>query len=118
MGLMHAADISPITRKPPNPPLHATPSHLIPTQPLQAAGVAAPKPPQPNPLMLGLGADAYVLRAVGGVRANDLEQSLLLLPFNEALRLLSWASGWLAQGTQVCTCVRAPGGRFVGQYGG
>jgi hypothetical protein len=51
--------------------------------------------------MLGLAADAYVLRSVASVRANDLEQALLLLPFNDALRLLQWVSGWLAQGSQV-----------------
>jgi U3 small nucleolar RNA-associated protein 12 len=51
--------------------------------------------------MLGLPADAYVLRSVAAVRANDLEQALLLLPFNDALRLLQWVSGWLAQGSQV-----------------
>ncbi|KAF8065837.1 wdr3 [Scenedesmus sp. PABB004] len=64
-------------------------------------GGAAPKRPPANPLMLGLPADAYVLRAVSGVRANDLEQALLLLPFNDALRLLAWVSGWLAKGAQV-----------------
>jgi hypothetical protein len=51
--------------------------------------------------MLGLSAEAYVLRAVGGVRANDLEQALLLLPFADALKLLQWVAGWLAQGNQV-----------------
>jgi U3 small nucleolar RNA-associated protein 12 len=51
--------------------------------------------------MLGLAADVYVLRSVAAVRANDLEQALLLLPFNDALRLLQWVSGWLAQGSQV-----------------
>eukprot|EP00882_Tetradesmus_deserticola_P029909 GHRQ01033543.1.p2 GENE.GHRQ01033543.1~~GHRQ01033543.1.p2 ORF type:complete len:149 (+),score=67.22 GHRQ01033543.1:491-937(+) len=63
--------------------------------------VALLKRPPANPLMLGLAADAYVLRSVAAVRANDLEQALLLLPFNDALRLLQWVSGWLAQGSQV-----------------
>jgi U3 small nucleolar RNA-associated protein 12 len=62
---------------------------------------ALPKRPPANPLMLGLPADAYVLRSVAAVRANDLEQALLLLPFNDALRLLQWVSGWLASGAQV-----------------
>lgn len=65
------------------------------------AALALPKRPPANPLMLGLPADAYVLRSVSSVRANDLEQALLLLPFNDALRLLQWVSGWLAQGAQV-----------------
>lgn len=66
-----------------------------------AAAAALPKRPPANPLMLGLPADAYVLRSVAAVRANDLEQALLLLPFNDALRLLQWVAGWLAQGSQV-----------------
>lgn len=51
--------------------------------------------------MLGLTAEAYVLRALSTVRANDLEQALLLLPFGDALRLLRWAAAWLARGAQV-----------------
>lgn len=66
-----------------------------------SAAAAAPKRPPPNPLMLGLSASAYVLRAVGSVRANDLEQALLLLPFGDALRLLQWVCGWLDKGDQV-----------------
>lgn len=68
---------------------------------MQASAQPAPKAPPSNPLMLGLSAEAYVLRAVGGVRANDLEQALLLLPFADALKLLQWVAGWLAQGNQV-----------------
>ncbi len=51
--------------------------------------------------MLGLGPGAYVLRAVGGVRAGDLEQALLVLPFADALRLLGYLGAWLARGSQV-----------------
>lgn len=69
---------------------------------VQAASQPLPKAPPSNPLMLGLSAEAYVLRAVGGVRANDLEQALLLLPFADALKLLEWVAAWLAQGNQVC----------------
>eukprot|EP00878_Enallax_costatus_P043401 GHUV01051372.1.p1 GENE.GHUV01051372.1~~GHUV01051372.1.p1 ORF type:complete len:136 (+),score=73.92 GHUV01051372.1:83-490(+) len=65
------------------------------------AAAAVPKRPPSNPLMLGLSADAYVLRSVSSVRANDLEQALLLLPFGDALRLLQWICGWLRQGSQV-----------------
>eukprot|EP00775_Hariotina_reticulata_P013414 gene13414-13542_t len=73
----------------------------------EAAAAAAgtqpvlPKQPPSNPLMLGLSADAYVLKSVTAVRANDLEQALLLLPFNDALRLMQRVSGWLKQGSQV-----------------
>lgn len=66
-----------------------------------AAAAALPKRPPANPLMLGQSADAYVLRAVSSVRANDLEQALLLLPFGDALRLLQWVCGWLTGGAQV-----------------
>jgi hypothetical protein len=51
--------------------------------------------------MLGLSPEAYVLRTVSSVRANDLEQALLLLPFADALKLLQWVAAWLAQGNQV-----------------
>ena len=51
--------------------------------------------------MLGLSPEAYVLRAVSSVRANDLEQALLLLPFADALKLMQWVAGWLAAGNQV-----------------
>jgi U3 small nucleolar RNA-associated protein 12 len=57
--------------------------------------------------MLGLSADAFVLRSLSTVRANDLEQALLLLPFGEALRLLQWVAAWLAQGSQVRGRVRS-----------
>lgn len=63
------------------------------------------KPPPVNPLMLNLGASAFVLKAVTGVRANDLEQALLLLPFTDALKLLSYLTSWLKEGAQVeLTC--------------
>ena len=53
--------------------------------------------------MLGLSAEAYLLRAVSGVRAGDLEQALLVLPFSDALRLLGYLCAWLQRGSQVCT---------------
>jgi U3 small nucleolar RNA-associated protein 12 len=76
---------------------------------LEAAGRGGkpPKRPPANPLMLGLAPGAYVLRAVSGVKAGDLEQALLLLPFADALRLLGYVSGWLREGAAVELCVRA-----------
>jgi len=62
----------------------------------RGAGAAAP-----NPLMLGLSPDAYVLQAVRGVRAAELEQTLLVLPFPDALRLLSYLERWLTAGEAV-----------------
>ena len=49
----------------------------------------------PNPILLGLSPSAYVLRAVRSVRAPDLEQALLLLPFTDALRVLEHCLRWL-----------------------
>lgn len=40
------------------------------------------------------------------VQAADLEQALLVLPFTEALRLLSYLCQWLRQGQQVELCCR------------
>lgn len=55
----------------------------------------------PNPLLLGLSPSNYVLRAIGRVRASDLEQALLLVPFMDALRLLDFCTSWLRQGASV-----------------
>lgn len=61
--------------------------------------------PVPNPLMLGLTPSSYVLKAISNVRANDLEQALLVLPFTSALRLLDYLTQWLKDGAQVeMTC--------------
>jgi len=43
----------------------------------------------PNLLLLGLAPGAYLLRALGGVRPAELEQALLLLPFDSVRRLLA-----------------------------
>lgn len=60
----------------------------------------------PNPLMMGMDAGGYVLKAVGSVKAADLEQALLVLPFTEALRLLSYLCQWLKKGLQTELCCR------------
>ena len=54
-----------------------------------------------NPLLLGLSPSNYVLRAISRVRASDLEQALLLVPFMDALRLLDFCTSWLDQGANV-----------------
>lgn len=50
-----------------------------------------------------------MLAAVGRVRAGDLEQALLVLPFSDALRLLHYLCSWLARGSRVrclsCTVI-------------
>ena len=63
-------------------------------------GGAAP-PLAPNPLLMGQSPEAAVLKALAGVRANELEQALLLLPYTDALRLLTYLCHWLRKGLQV-----------------
>lgn len=54
-----------------------------------------------NPFLLGLDASAFVLKSISDVRASDVEQALLLLPFTDALRLLSFLPIWLSKRTNV-----------------
>lgn len=49
---------------------------------------------QPNILMLGLSPSDFVLRALSNVHTNDMEQTLLALPFSDALKLLSYLKDW------------------------
>ncbi|GLJ48096.1 hypothetical protein SUGI_1015470 [Cryptomeria japonica] len=56
---------------------------------------------QPNIMMRGLSPSAYVLRAVSVVRTNDLEQTLLALPFTDALKLFSYMEEWISDGDKV-----------------
>ncbi|GAB2264114.1 hypothetical protein Droror1_Dr00026248 [Drosera rotundifolia] len=56
---------------------------------------------QPNILMLGLSPSDYVLRAFSNVHASELEQTLLGLPFSDALKLLSYLTGWSSYANQV-----------------
>ncbi|OMO73721.1 hypothetical protein COLO4_26906 [Corchorus olitorius] len=49
---------------------------------------------QPNIIMLGLSPSDYVLRALSNINTNDLEQTLLALPFSDALKLLSYTKDW------------------------
>lgn len=60
-----------------------------------------------NPLLLTLSPSAYVLKTLSGVRASDLEQALLLLPFASALLLLEYLCQWLREGarTELCCTV-------------
>lgn len=55
----------------------------------------------PNPMLLGRTPSQHVLSVVAGIRASDLEQALLLLPFNDALTILDYLVEWLEQGSQV-----------------
>ncbi|KAJ9178773.1 hypothetical protein P3X46_010630 [Hevea brasiliensis] len=56
---------------------------------------------QPNPILHGLAASDYVLRAISNVHTNDLEQTLLALPFSDALKLLSYLKDWASNPDKV-----------------
>lgn len=93
-------------------PCHST-CALLPQQPrVRTPHPTRPAPPHPlqelqsnpstrapgaNPLLLGLSPGAYVLKVLAGVRAADLEQALLSLPFTDALKLLAYLAAWLKQ---------------------
>ncbi|KGN48472.2 WD repeat-containing protein 3 [Cucumis sativus] len=56
---------------------------------------------EPNALMLGLSPSDYVLRALSNVHTNDLEQTLLALPFSDSLKLLSYLKDWTSKPDKV-----------------
>ncbi|KAL9332006.1 hypothetical protein ACSQ67_001616 [Phaseolus vulgaris] len=56
---------------------------------------------QSNPLMNGLSPSDYVLSAFSNVHSNDLEQTLLALPFSDALKLLSYLKDWTSYSDKV-----------------
>ena len=60
---------------------------------------AAPAPA--NPLLLGMSPPEHVLNALSNLRSADLEQALLLLPFNYALDLLGYLCYWLERSIRV-----------------
>ncbi|KAF7818660.1 WD repeat-containing protein 3 [Senna tora] len=56
---------------------------------------------QPNPLMNGQSPSDYVLSAFSDVHSSDLEQTLLALPFSDALNLLSYLKDWISYSDKV-----------------
>ncbi|XP_054817834.1 uncharacterized protein LOC129317543 isoform X1 [Prosopis cineraria] len=56
---------------------------------------------QANPLMNGLSPSDYVLSAFSDVHSNDLEQTLMALPFSDALNLLSYLKDWISYSDKV-----------------
>ncbi|WOL09865.1 WD repeat-containing protein 3 isoform X1 [Canna indica] len=50
---------------------------------------------QPNIMMRGLSPSDYVLKTLANVNTNDLEQTLLSLPFSDALKLMSYLKEWI-----------------------
>ncbi|KAK1290249.1 hypothetical protein QJS10_CPB18g01704 [Acorus calamus] len=57
---------------------------------------------QPNILMRGLAPGDYVLQALSNVQTNDLEQTLLSLPFSDALKLMSYLEEWVLNPDKEC----------------
>ena len=66
-----------------------------------ALGDTAPADRQANPLLEGLPPERFVLRALQRVKAAELEQALLMLPYSDAMRLLTYLPAWLSHGSQV-----------------
>lgn len=56
---------------------------------------------QPNVIMRGLSPSNYVLHAFTNVHTNDLEQTLLALPFSDGLKLLSYFKDWTSNPDKV-----------------
>ncbi|KAI4300356.1 hypothetical protein L6164_033744 [Bauhinia variegata] len=56
---------------------------------------------QANPLMNGLSPSDFVLSAFSDIHSNDLEQTLLALPFSDALKLLSYLKEWTSHSDKV-----------------
>ncbi|XP_039138064.1 LOW QUALITY PROTEIN: WD repeat-containing protein 3 [Dioscorea cayenensis subsp. rotundata] len=56
---------------------------------------------QPNIMMRGLSPSDYVINAISSVHTNDLEQTLLSLPFTDALKLLSYMKDWATRSDKV-----------------
>lgn len=56
---------------------------------------------QANPLMNGLSPSDYVLSAFSNVHSNDLEQTLMALPFSDALKLISYLKEWTSYSDKV-----------------
>lgn len=52
----------------------------------------------PNPMMLGMSPEAYMLRTLEGIKAPDLEEALHMLPLDAAMRMLEYCNRLLGAG--------------------
>jgi U3 small nucleolar RNA-associated protein 12 len=62
----------------------------------KAKGLDVP-PPTRNPILLAMGdlePDRYVLNVLQKIRANDLEEALMVLPFSKVMSLFSYIESW------------------------
>ena len=48
-----------------------------------------------NPLLLGKEPVAFVFQTLKKIKSSDLEQALILLPFNDAVKVLGFCERWL-----------------------
>ncbi|QDZ24949.1 WD40 repeat domain-containing protein [Chloropicon primus] len=49
----------------------------------------------PNPLLLGREPLDFVFETLKKIKSSDIEQALILLPFNDALKVLAYCESWL-----------------------
>ncbi|KNC76620.1 hypothetical protein SARC_10890 [Sphaeroforma arctica JP610] len=72
-------------------------------------GVDAPPPFEQNIIMKYLRMDSperYVLHIVKKIKPNDLQEALLLLPFNHSTNLLRYIEAWIKKSWSVELCCR------------
>ena len=72
------------------------------------AGAPPTKPaPAPlNPLMLGKSADQFMLKMLKTVRSTDLEEALMVLPFEHVTKLLRFLDSFIRKGWEIELSVR------------
>jgi hypothetical protein len=64
-----------------------------------------PQPPK-NPLLWGKTVEDSILDKLTSIKSTDLEETLLVLPFEFAMRLLSFLDRFISQGKEIELCVR------------
>lgn len=75
--------------------------------PVQAAAPPTKPAPAPaNPLMLGKTADRFMLHMLKTVRSTDLEEALMVLPFEHVIKLLGFLDVFIQRGWDIELSVR------------
>lgn len=57
--------------------------------------IEKPLAPSPNPMLLGKSPSDFLLQAFQTIRANDLDQALMLIPFSDIPKLLFFLDDWI-----------------------
>eukprot|EP01136_Pigoraptor_vietnamica_P030762 Opistho-1_new@90424 len=73
------------------------------------AKVVMPQPPVPHPLLTASGTSSgseYLLHVLRRIKATDIDDALLVLPFGYVSRLLPRVGEWLRAGREVELCTR------------